>query len=76
MGRPNIAPQNDVLNFEELAALRRRLSTMSMTALHDFYFAAYLHCRPENGSLPTARQIQELVQAWKQLQAPRKRTSG
>jgi hypothetical protein len=56
--------------------LRRKLSTMSITALHDFYFAAYLHCRPENGSLPTARQIQELVQVWKELQPTRKRRTS
>jgi hypothetical protein len=75
MGRPNVAPENDILNREELAALQRRLSTMSITGVRDFYFAAYLRCRPENDTYPTARQIQELVQAWKQLR-PKRRTSG
>jgi hypothetical protein len=55
MGQPKVAPENDILNREELAALQRRLSTMSITALKDYYCAAYLRCRPENDSVPTAR---------------------
>jgi hypothetical protein len=72
MGRPE-ATQHDALSREELAALQRRLAAMSMTAVRDFYFAAYLRCRPENDGVPSARAIQELVQAWKQL---RPRNSG
>jgi hypothetical protein len=54
---------------EELVALQRRLSTMSVTAIQDFYRAAYYHCRLENDGVPNARSIQELVQAWKAMRS-------
>lgn len=40
---------------------------MSLTALEDFYRAAYYRCRLESAGIPPARSIQELVQAWKAL---------
>ena len=40
---------------------------MSITAVQDFYRTAYLACRLEEGHLPNAWSIQELVQAWKQM---------
>ena len=57
----------DVLSKAELAALQKKLASMSVTALHDFYFAAYYRCKYEHGKLPSARAIQELVAAWKVL---------
>jgi hypothetical protein len=57
----------DVLSKSELAALQKKLATMSTTALHDFYFAAYYRCRLQEQAVPSARDIQELVQAWKAL---------
>ena len=60
-------PDKMVLSREELYQLQRKLSTMSITGLQDFYRAAYYRCRLENAGLPPARSIQELVQAWKAL---------
>src|ERR1700733_7554609 len=40
---------------------------MSVTALNDFYFAAYYRCRLKEQGIPRARDIQELMQAWKAL---------
>jgi hypothetical protein len=54
---------------EELVELQRKLSTMSVTAIQDFYRTAYYHCRLENDRVPTARSIQELVQAWKAMRS-------
>lgn len=60
-------PHKIVLSREELNQLQRKLATMSITGLQDFYRAAYYRCRLENAGLPPARSIQELVQAWKVL---------
>jgi hypothetical protein len=40
---------------------------MSITAVQDFYQYAYSACRIGPGHFPSARAIQELVQAWKQV---------
>jgi hypothetical protein len=61
----------DVLSKDELAALQKKLSKMSLTALHDFYFASYYRCRLQDHGLPSARAIQELVAAWKALRKGR-----
>lgn len=60
-------PDKIVLSEEELNLLRRKLSTMSLTALYDFYRAAYHRCRIEGYAIPPASAIQELVQAWKAI---------
>jgi hypothetical protein len=60
----------DVLSKDELAALQRKLTSMSVTGLHDFYFAAHYRCRLEQGKIPSARAVQELVQAWKAMRRP------
>lgn len=52
---------------QELADLQRKLSTMSMTGITDFYAAAYWRCQIKEGKPPEARHIQELVQAWKEI---------
>jgi hypothetical protein len=54
-----------VLSREELYHLQRKLQTMSITGLYDYYRAAYHRCRIEGYAIPPARAIQELVQAWK-----------
>ena len=56
-----------VMSREELVELQRKLATMSVTGLQDFYRAAYYRCRLENNGVPPARALQELVQAWKAL---------
>jgi hypothetical protein len=48
------------------------LPTMSITGVRDFYFSAYLRCRLDGEEVPSARAIQEFVQAWKQLRPQRK----
>ena len=63
--RPRTA--DEVLSRKELAELQRRLSMMSQTAVQDFYQSAHFVCRIGPGHFPTARAIQELVQAWKQM---------
>jgi hypothetical protein len=60
-------PDKIVLSKEELAQLQRKLRTMSLTGLSDFYRAAYHRCRLEGYAIPPARAIQELVQAWKAI---------
>jgi hypothetical protein len=63
--RPDFSKR--VLIREDLAQLQRRLSQMSVIAVQDFYRTAYLTCRLDEGHFPSARSIQELVQAWKQM---------
>ena len=60
-------PADEILTRKELADLQRRLSMMSVTAVQDFYRSAHLVCRIGPGHFPSARAIQELVQAWKQM---------
>jgi hypothetical protein len=55
------------LSRDDLDKLRQRLATMSVTGLHDFYFAAHFRCRLEGARIPAALDIQELVQAWKAI---------
>ena len=57
--------EKDILSKDELDELLKKLAAMSLTGLHDFYFAAHYRCRLEEGKIPNARAIQELVQAWK-----------
>ena len=62
------APADRPLNAEELAGLRQRLARMSITSLHDAYYAAWTRCKMEpGGKPPRASYIQELVQAWREL---------
>ncbi len=60
-------PAEEVLSRKDLAELQRRLSMMSQTAVEDFYRSALMVCRIGSGHFPSARAIQELVQAWKQM---------
>ena len=56
-----------VLSREDLKDLRHRLAHLSGSAVRDFYESCYLACRIARDHFPSARQIEELVQAWKQL---------
>jgi hypothetical protein len=60
-------PPDEALSRKELAELQHRLSMMSVTAVQDFYQSAHMVCRIGPGHFPSARAIQELVQAWKQM---------
>src|SRR5215471_14717033 len=57
----------DKLTEIQLAELRRRLSTMSVTAVMDAYRSAYFQCRLEGDKVPPACPVQTLVQAWKEM---------
>ena len=59
------------LSKEELVALKERLKKMSVTALQDFYRAAYWQCRLEE-EVPPAQAIQRLVTVWKELRLGRR----
>lgn len=63
--RPDFS--KEALSRADLLDLRRRLSQMSTIGVEDFSRAAYYRCRYEDGQLPNARTMQELVQAWKQI---------
>lgn len=65
--RPDVSKQ--VLSRPELEELNRRLASMSVTGVRDFYSSAYLSCRLDGERVPSARNIQELVQAWKQIRS-------
>jgi hypothetical protein len=66
-GRDAASPTPDEVLSRNLADLQRPLSMMSVTAVQDFYQYAHSTCRSGPGNLPSARAVQELVQAWKQM---------
>jgi hypothetical protein len=71
--RPDLAKREEILSREHLDELADNLSHLSMSAILDFYQRAYRDCRIVNShTFPSARALQELVQAWKQLRKWRK----
>jgi nitrogen regulatory protein PII-like uncharacterized protein len=65
--RPDFG-KHDFFERKDLDELGRNLAMMSEAAVRDFYQHAYRECRIINGrTFPSARSIQSLVQAWKQL---------
>jgi hypothetical protein len=60
-------PPEEILTRKDLAELQQRLSMMSITAVQDFYQYTHSACHIFPGHFPSARTIQELVQAWKQM---------
>ena len=60
-------PPDEVLSRKDLADLQLRLSVMGQTAVQDFYRSAHFVCRIGPGHFPSAKAIEELVQAWKQM---------
>jgi len=57
----------EMLSEENLSELRRNLAHLSLLAVRDFYEVAYRDCRLIANHLPSPRQMQTLVQVWKQL---------
>jgi hypothetical protein len=57
----------DKLTELQLAELRKKLSIMSVTAVINAYRSAYFQCKLEGDKLPSARAIQTLVQAWREI---------
>jgi hypothetical protein len=66
--RPNHdIKSSEILNAEDLKELRHNLAHLSINAVRDLYDQAYRDCRLIYHRLPTPKQMQILVQAWKQL---------
>ncbi len=57
----------DMLSEKDLKELRHNLAHLSVAAVRDFYEQAYGDCRLIYTRLPSPRQMQTLVQVWKQL---------
>jgi hypothetical protein len=57
----------DMLSEKDLKELRHNLAQLSVAAVRDFYEQAYGDCRLIYTRLPSPRQMQTLVQVWKQL---------
>jgi hypothetical protein len=57
----------DILSEKDLQELRHNLAHLSLGAVRDFYEQAYRDCRLIYSRLPSPRQMQTLVQVWKQL---------
>lgn len=57
----------EILSEENLREIRHSLAHLSLPAVRDFYEQAYRDCRLVYNHLPSPRQIQTLVQVWKQL---------
>jgi hypothetical protein len=59
--------EDEIMSREDLKEIRERLAHLNMDAVRHAYQTAYARCRMLNDRVPSARSIQELVQAWKQL---------
>ena len=57
----------EILTEENLKQLRYNLAHLSLPAVRDFFEKAYQDCRLIYNRIPSPRQIQTLVQVWKQL---------
>jgi hypothetical protein len=57
----------EILSEKDLHELRHNLAHLSAAAVRDFYDRAYQDCRLVYTRLPSPKQIQTLVQVWKQL---------
>jgi hypothetical protein len=71
--RPEFPPS--VLTRDDLKALDKRLSGMSVIAVRDFYGMALHRCRLEEDRIPEGRAVQELVTAWRNLRRMYRRGS-
>jgi hypothetical protein len=58
---------DDKLTTTQLAELRKKLATTSITAVKDAYQSAHYQCRLDGDKIPSARAIQTLVQAWREM---------
>jgi uracil-DNA glycosylase len=67
MARRPDREKHEVLSENDLKELRHSLAHLSVTAVRDFYDRAYQDCRLVYNRLPSPRQMQTLVQVWKQL---------
>lgn len=56
-----------MLSEENLKELRYNLAHLSVPAVREFYEKAYQDCRLIYSRVPSPKQMQTLVQVWKQL---------
>jgi hypothetical protein len=61
------------LTPEEVKQLRENLARLSEAGVENAYVEAYKACEMKAGRLPRPVAIQQLVQAWRQLWAWRRR---
>ena len=59
--------ESEMLSKENLAELRQSLAHLSLPAVRDLYEQSYRDCRLIYSRIPSPRQMQTLVQVWKQL---------
>jgi hypothetical protein len=57
----------EILSTTDLVELRHNLAHLSADAVRRFYEMAHRDCRMLYGRLPSPKQMQTLVQVWKQL---------
>jgi hypothetical protein len=57
----------EVLSEADLKEIRHNLARLSIQAVRDFYASAHRDCHLIYNRLPTPKQMQTLVQVWKQL---------
>jgi hypothetical protein len=60
-------PPDEILSRRDLAERQSRLSMMGTSALQDLYRSTHFVGWVGPGHFPSAKAIQELVAAWKQL---------
>jgi len=65
--RPQIGRRDDVLSRDDLKSIRQSLSRLSLPGVRDYYRRAYEACRLTDRDFPSARVMQQVGQAWKQL---------
>jgi hypothetical protein len=71
--RPELGKPTESWTREDLQEIMHNLSLLSEHGVREFYQRAYRECAIINShTFPSARAIQELVQAWKQLRKWRK----
>jgi hypothetical protein len=57
----------EIFSEKDLEDLRYNLAHLSVHAVRDFYQCSYRECRLIYSRIPSPKEIQSLVQAWKQL---------
>jgi hypothetical protein len=67
MARRPDRSKGEILSEQDLKELRHNLAHLSVSAVREFYDRAYQDCRLIYDRLPSPRQMQTLVQVWKQL---------
>jgi hypothetical protein len=59
--------ETGVLSEKDLRDLRYSLAHLSVPAVRQYYEQAYQDCRLIYNRIPTPKQMQTLVQVWRQL---------